>query len=293
MIRRIAFGTLVAIAFVLGMFVVDTTTVSAECSTDPFSGETTCFLRYSPVPDRAVALGDPRSSSFVWVSLFWYSEADNPFEIDNDYCRRATVVGLTTTYTYGNIYLVVLRNAATGENVTTPQAVCAFDEDDPALQPPPPPPTEAEFVQAARRLLTVETSLNPRVEIGGLTGLDTWLWCEDPGDVDVSVSLRGWTAAATMTSVEYAWSIDGTDSASRVADACGSEESPAATWMPETMGPYTVGLTTTWAGTWTLTYLGLPAGTFPLGPFEFAAAPVDYPVDEYVGVLTTTPVEGL
>ena len=61
--------------------------------------------------------------------------------------------------------------------------------------------------------------------------------------------------------------------------------------MPETMGPYSVTLTSTWAGTWTLAYNGLPAGDFPLGPFSFAAAAVPYPVDEYRGVLTPPGVE--
>ena len=72
----------------------------------------------------------------------------------------------------------------------------------------------------------------------------------------------------------YAWSIGGTASASFAAGSCGSEASPAASWMPETMGPYSVTLTSTWAGTWTLAYNGFPAGTFPLGPFDFAAPPV-------------------
>ena len=109
-------------------------------------------------------------------------------------------------------------------------------------------------------MLTVETSLNPRAEIGGLTGLDTWLWCVDPGEVQVGVALRGWTASATMDAVEFAWSIGGTDSASFAASSCGSEASPAASWMPETKGPYSVTLTSTWAGTWKLAYHGFPAG---------------------------------
>ena len=61
--------------------------------------------------------------------------------------------------------------------------------------------------------------------------------------------------------------------------------------MPETMGPYGVTLTSTWAGAWSLTYLGVPAGDFTLGPFAFAAPTVPYPVDEYRGVLTPPGVE--
>ena len=62
--------------------------------------------------------------------------------------------------------------------------------------------------------------------------------------------------------------------------------------MPETKGPYSVTLTSTWAGDWTLAYNGLPAGTFPLGPFDFAAPTVPYPVSEYRGRLTSPGGEG-
>ena len=210
---------------------------------------------------------------------------------DNAGCRRDTVEGATTTSTYGNYYLVQLRTAA-GVPVTEASAVCVFDGADPQLAPPPPPPTEAEFVEAARKALTVQTSLSPRPEIGGLTGLDTWLWCEDPGTVSVGVSLRGWTAEASMQAVEFSWAIGGTASARFTASGCGSEPDPAATWMPETKGPYSVTLTSTWAGTWVLSYNGFPGGSFPLGPVEFAAPTVPYPVSEYRGRLTSPGGEG-
>jgi hypothetical protein len=228
----------------------------------------------------------------VWWSMFWYNAGLNPFEItDNADCRRDTVDGATTTATYGNYYVVQLRTAA-GVPVTDGSAVCVFDGADPQLAPPPPPPTEAEFVEAARKALTVQTSLSPRPEIGGLTGLDTWLWCEDPGTVSIGVSLRGWTAEATMQAVEFSWAVGGTASARFTTSGCGSEPDPAATWMPETKGPYSVMLTSTWAGTWVLSYNGFPGGSFSLGPVEFAAPTVPYPVSEYRGRLTSPGGEG-
>ena len=124
------------------------------------------------------------------------------------------------------------------------------------------------------------------MEIGGLTGLDTWLWCDHPSTVQVGVSLRGWTAAATMNAVGYRWSIHGVDSASFSASSCGSEAAPAGTWMPERLGPYSVTLTSSWSGSWTLSYNGVALGSYALGPFDFAAEPLAYPVDEYRGVLT-------
>jgi hypothetical protein len=263
----------------------------ADCGVDEFSEVTTCRLSLPPLPNRATPVGDGRTSSFVWWSILLYSGSWSPFTDADSNCVRVTTDGQTNTYTYGNVYAVQLRTTA-GHPVTTAKGVCVFDDNDPQLQPPPPPPSEAEFVEAARRALTVQTSLNPRVEIGGLTGLDTWLWCDGPGTVNVAVTLRGWTAEATMDPVQFTWAIGGTASGRFHADECGSEADPAASWMPETKGPYTVTLTSTWAGTWTLSYNGFLGGVFPLGPYDFAAPAVAYPVDEYRGVLTPPNTEG-
>jgi len=264
----------------------------AECRVDELSGVTTCWLSVPPSPNRATPVGDGRTSAFVWWSILLYSGGYNPF---NPYgesdCRRESVSGATTTYTFGNVYAVQLRTTD-GAQVTPYRAVCVFEGTDPQLAPPPPPPTEAEFVEAARKALTVQTSLSPRPEIGGLTGLDTWLWCEDPGTVSIGVALRGWTAEASMQAVEFSWAVDGTAAAGFTASGCGSEPDPAATWMPETKGPYSVTLTSTWAGTWVLSYNGFPGGSFPLGPVEFAAPTVPYPVSEYRGRLTSPGGEG-
>jgi len=285
MIRRLLVASILVSVYVAALGARSERAL-AECRLDEGTGIATCRLFAPRVPDRATPIGGGRTPAFVWWSTFFYNAGNNPFGLDdNAYCRRESALGLTTTYTFGNVYAVQLRTAA-GAPVTPARSVCVFDGSESGLQPPPPPPTEAEFVEAARQALTVMTSLNPRVEIGGLTGLDTWLWCDDPGTVDVAVALRGWTAQASMTAVQYAWAIGGTASAALTASSCGSEASPAASWMPETMGPYSVTLTSTWAGTWTLAYNGFPAGSSALGPFDFAAPTVPYPVGEYRGVLT-------
>ena len=166
-------------------------------------------------PRRRLAHADRRwpTSSFVWMQL--------PFPLDPETQARTGLLHAHRCGTgaddhdveFGNDYAVWLENAATGEHVTSPRSVCLFFPEDPNPTPPPPPPSPAEFVEAARTVLTVQTSLSPRTEIGGLTGLDTWLWCEDPGDLEVGVALRGWTATATMQAVQHAWAIGGTASA--------------------------------------------------------------------------------
>jgi hypothetical protein len=286
--RRLANGLAVTIALAGVVVVASEKRAFAGCRTDPVTGDTTCWLTSPPLPASSVTVGDGRTSSFLWTQVAF----DSPFADDfpalraapGD-CTRQSVDGDTTTIEVGNVYLVSLKNVATGDYVSAPTMTCVFPGD-PVPQPPPPPPSEAELVEAARSAATVAPSLNPRVEIGGLTGLDTWLWCDAPASVDVGVELRGWSASATLDVVRYRWAITGTDTASFTAKTCGSEAAPAATWMPQRKGPYAVTLTATWAGSWELAYNGAPAGVFPLGPFDFVAPAVSYPVDEYRGVLT-------
>src|SRR4029077_7237892 len=128
-----------------------------------------------------------------------------------------------------------------------PHMICLFPGD-PAPDPPPAPPSGAEFVEAARAALPTQSAVNPRPEVGGLTGLETWMWCDDPGEVQVGVALRGWTAEAAMDPVAFKWAVGGVSRATFDERGCGSEESPAASWMPETKGSYDIVLASTWAG---------------------------------------------
>ncbi len=189
------------------------------------------------------------------------------------------------TESYGIQYYVELVRIDTGD-VFDFGFECVFPGETPPT-PPPPPPSLEEFAERAEPLLTVPPELNPRAAFGGITGLDTWLWCTTPSDVPVSVNLRGWTAQASMSAVRAYWRIEGPSAASFDREVCGSEADPAATWQPQTLGDHIINLETTWAGFWTLTYDGIVLGpAAPLGPVDFDAAPVAYPVDEVVGVLT-------
>src|SRR4051794_6100664 len=124
--RRLAVWTVLMTT--LGAFtILPAGRARAECRLDEGTGITSCRLYVQPVPDRAIRIGDGRTSAFVWWSMFWYNAGLNPFGLsDNADCRRDTVDGPTTTSTYGNIYLVQLRTSA-GVPVTDASSVCVFE----------------------------------------------------------------------------------------------------------------------------------------------------------------------
>jgi hypothetical protein len=265
-----------------------------ECTIDPTTFIQTCKIVLLPVPSVEVDFGSG-SRTGTPLPLRWSRTPTNcsaglgcPLP-----CER--VIGATTEV--GVVYVVMLLNYETNTIVSL-RSVCVFPGD-PLPQPPPPPPSLPEFADAAAALLRIEPMLNPRPSIGGLTGLDTWLWCVDPGLVSADVSLRGWTAQSSMEAVAFNWAIAGVEDATRSRSvrrdgrtACGAAPvagsnggGAAATWMPETKGAYTITLSATWAGTWTLSWNGIPMGTFVLGPVDVPGVPQPYAVTEYVGVL--------
>ncbi|MGH9165302.1 MAG: hypothetical protein ACRDZW_07325 [Acidimicrobiales bacterium] len=166
-------------------------------------------------------------------------------------------------------YLDSLTNTQTGEVVST-RSGCATSAT-PAPNAPanattaaaPAPPTPAEIW--ARTPIAVPTfGVNPDQ---GLTGLRTWLW--DPNGVapvSATVQLRGYTAQATATPVRWEWTMGGQpgDTESRRnpsyrvvstqpgrAWAPSGGGPPAATYMYETRGDYTLTMTVTWTGSYT------------------------------------------
>ncbi|MGQ0616331.1 MAG: hypothetical protein ACT4PW_04985 [Acidimicrobiia bacterium] len=67
----------------------------------------------------------------------------------------------------------------------------------------------------------------------GVVGFATYFWYEDPGVVEVPVSVRGWTGTATVTLERYTWSVgndgDGDGAADVVTGPAGTAEVPSAT----------------------------------------------------------------
>lgn len=269
----------------------DPVAAGRECRVNPVTGDVHCWITTNPMPDAVVEIpggGDGARLPLQWVRKFWAMGNDERISSDLT-CGTRDAAGNTASV--GAWYLVALFNTETGEQLYLDN-ICVLPGD-PLPTPPPPPPSPGEFREAAETLLTLRTLLNPRAEFGGITGLETWLWCVDPGAVPVSVGpLRGWTASASMSPVEFYWRVDGVEAWSGVSTSCGSEADPPQRWKPETMGQYTMTGGATWAGTWSLSWNGIGLGTFVLGPFDFDSAPVGYPVAEFVGELKPDPRAG-
>lgn len=246
-----------------------------RCKIDPFNGRLVCVLVAQPGPPLSVRLTPE-------LPLVWMRAPLNDWEMvaRGHGCTR-TVADVTEI---GFGYVVTLVNTATSDQLYL-DYICTWPGEPPP-DPPPPPPTPAELVEANTQALTVQPALSPPGSIGGLTGLESWLWCDDPGPVDTGVTLRGWTAAGGVEIVQLGWEIHGSREVADTSTSCGSESTPSVIWTPETMGDYSVALTAVWAGSWDLTWNGIPMGTFPLGPVSLTAPAQSYPVDEYRGELT-------
>lgn len=137
----------------------------------------------------------------------------------------------------------------------------------PPLPPAPPSPVE---VWRTIPLPTPVLGINP--EGKGLTGLKTWIWSTNPGSLAAQTSIRGYTATAKATAVRWVWKMwnDGDtpnlNPNPRVESSYpGSEGTPAATYVYETKGDYTVTLTVWWTGDFTFTGNGVPPQTEILG----------------------------
>lgn len=111
---------------------------------------------------------------------------------------------------------------------------------------PPAPPTAAEIFNQAP-LPRCEIKVNPRED--GLTGVETWLWCERVEDVTVTAAIRGYEVQATATPTEFRW-LPG-DGAAYISNNPGTEEDPSARHMYETRGDYVIAVDVAWSGTYT------------------------------------------
>jgi hypothetical protein len=116
----------------------------------------------------------------------------------------------------------------------------------PGAAVPPAPPTATEIFNQAP-LPRCEIKANPTGD--GLTGVETWLWCEEIEEVTVTAAIRGYQVEATATPTEFLW-LPG-DGASYISHDPGTEETPSATHMYETKGDYVIAVDVAWSGTYT------------------------------------------
>jgi hypothetical protein len=263
-----------------------------------------CYIKVVALPGGppiSVPLG--HHVPFVWIRRHSNGLPGASFTCYREYAGVDADGVAGTVQEWGTGWVIIVIDPSTGgtlENVDswiTFSFDCEFIGEDPP-EPPPPPPTPEQVVEAFADALVVRTELNPPAQWGGITGLDTWIWCNTPGAValDPPLTLGGYTVNATMTPLLYTWHVDGPEGGSSSGPTCGSSpdedgEGAAWTWQPQRMGDYTVLFTVDWTMNWSLTYdfgdgpVTLPATQYP-SPIPVSGAPVAYSVDEFRGVLS-------
>ncbi len=259
-------------------------------------GDLTCLTGSEPPPKPTVTVverpGGSNTSVAVPASPVVWSRYHIPptAVVDPPPCQLVEETADEVVITYGAVWLVTVYNTDTGELLAV-YTYCEWPGEDPP-QPPPLPQPPGETDVETQEILALEVGINPPVDgFGGLTQLDTWFWCDDPGIVDVEARTSGSVAAAQVGISELVWTITGpSGDTTRTSTTCGTEPDPdgngegaAATWTPTQTGDHTITLGATWQGTWTASlaldgYGWITAGPFDLAPISITGEPVTYPV---------------
>jgi hypothetical protein len=157
-----------------------------------------------------------------------------------------------------NLYELVQHDRTTEPpTITVLQRTCFPPETAPAVEPAPPPapPTLGEITAVAQRRVVAPTvGISP--DLDGLTGLETWFWYQGESEFTVPTSIRGYSVTATMHVARFLWYTGEELLGSPVP---GSPTAPAARWVYETKGGYTVYVQAVWEGTWSFTGWGASA----------------------------------
>jgi hypothetical protein len=118
----------------------------------------------------------------------------------------------------------------------------------------------------------------------GVVGLGTWLWTGGPAQVQVAVSLNGYTVSGTAHVVEYRF--DGGDGDVASAPSAGTRDVPAATHIYDRKGTYALSVSSLWDADVTMAGPGLAAPVPVAIGRAVLTATRDYPVVEVRSVLT-------
>ena len=200
-----------------------------------------------------------------WVRHYWgRDEAGNPLE--PGYGTNSPILCGQNGNPAGRPYEDTLVEIATGQVLNsvlgceTPGNTTPGGSGTQPASPPPPPRPEEVWNIVPIPLPTV--GINPG--INGLTGLASYLW--DPrgdGALTATATIRGYTTTATAVPSRWQWRMWQEGDTPNVnpppimtATTSGSRDAPAATYMYETNGDYTLTLTVTWSGTYTFTAPG-------------------------------------
>ena len=269
----------------------------SEPTTCDLSNSVACLAETEPPPKpvrtNTEQPGGSNTTAAIPASpIVWSRDYIPSIPAGDPPCRRTNETADEIIITYAAQWLVQVTNTDTGELLAI-YTYCEWPGEDPP-QPPalPEPPGETDL--ATREILSLEIGVNPPLDgIGGVTQLDTWFWCDDPGTVDVEARTSGSVASAEVGISELVWTITGpSGTETRTATSCGTEPDPsgngdgaAATWTPTQTGDHVVTLGATWNGSWTaqlfLARFGwVTAGPFPLDPLTITGEPVTYPVVE-------------
>lgn len=161
----------------------------------------------------------------------------------------------------------VLATASGCEEAATTGPAAPTTGDEPAPLPPRP-----EEIWSVVPVPTPGFGINPGIR--GLTGLDSYLW-DSQGNAPVvaTATIRGYTTTATAVPTHWEWRMWEEGDTPNVnpypvvsASFPGTREAPAATYMYETVGDYTLTMSVTWSGTYSFTAPGGgPPQTVDLG----------------------------
>lgn len=155
----------------------------------------------------------------------------------------------TTDGRQGQTYRFTLHSVS-GETIRNEmRCVADGDDPDPAAQGFIDPPTVEQLLDLAL-IPEPQVRVDPSPEIRGLTGLESYFWAEPPGEVAVDDSALGWTVAASLDPVEWQWDVG--DEGTYTTDGPGSQDDPAVAHLYETKGTWTVTVTVTWEGSFTV-----------------------------------------
>lgn len=187
-------------------------------------------------------------------------------------------LGVFTPFTCegGRPYVDTLVDTQTGNVLATTtgcEEPAATGPADPSSEVEPAPlPPRPEEIWSVVPVPTPGFGINPGIR--GLTGLDAYLWdAQGDAPVTATATVRGYTTTATAVPTHWEWRMWEEGDTPNVnphpvvsASVPGTRGAPAATYMYETVGDYTLTMTVTWSGTYTFTTPGGgPPQTVDLG----------------------------